>query len=91
MIGKGPKEKGTVWVAVRIPDDCIACHANQSRIHKFDLKDKQNVMYAKDVITFARKQGFSVAKTLTSLLPMPTLPLTLVPFATANARVEFLQ
>ena len=33
MIGKGGKEKGAVWVAVRIPDDCIACHANQSRIH----------------------------------------------------------
>ena len=62
MIGKGPKEKGTVWVAVRIPDDCIPCHANQSRIHKFDLKDKQNVMYAKDVITFARKQGFFSGK-----------------------------
>ena len=58
MIGKGPHEKGAVWVAVRIPDDCIACHANQSRIHKFNLKDKHNVMYAKDVISFARKQGF---------------------------------
>lgn len=58
MIGKGPHEKGAVWVAVRIPDDCIACHANQSRIHKFNLKDKHNVMYAKDVISFARKRGF---------------------------------
>lgn len=58
MIGKGPKEKGTVWVAVRIPDDCICAHANQSRIHQFDRKDKQNVMYAKDVITFARKKGY---------------------------------
>ena len=58
MIGKGPHEKGAVWVAVRIPDDCIACHANQSRIHRFNLKDKHNVMYAKDVISFARKQGF---------------------------------
>ena len=27
MIGKGGKEKGAVWVAVRIPDDCIACQA----------------------------------------------------------------
>ena len=58
MIGKGPNEKGAVWVAVRIPDDCISCHANQSRIHRFDLKDKKNVRYAKDVISFARKQGF---------------------------------
>ena len=37
MIGKGPGRKGTVWVAVRIPDDCISGHANQSRIHQFPL------------------------------------------------------
>ena len=62
MIGKGKDEKGTVWVAVRIPDDCIACHANQSRIHRFDMKDKKNVLYAKDVVTFARKKGFFKGK-----------------------------
>lgn len=58
MIGKGSGRKGTVWVAVRIPDDCIAAHANQSRIHKFNLKDKENVLYAKDVIKFAREKGY---------------------------------
>lgn len=58
MIGKGSDEKGTVWVAVRIPDDCISCHANQSRIHQFDRNDKENVKYAKDVISFARKKGY---------------------------------
>lgn len=62
MIGKGSKEKGAVWVAIRIPDDCIACHANQSRIHQFNMKDKKNVMYAKDVISFARKQGYFTGK-----------------------------
>lgn len=62
MIGKGPNEKGAVWVAIRIPDDCIACHANQSRIHQFNMKDKKNVMYAKDVISFARKQGYFTGK-----------------------------
>lgn len=62
MIGKGPNEKGAVWVAIRIPDDCIACHANQSRIHQFNMKDKKNVMYAKDVITFARKKGYFTGK-----------------------------
>ena len=62
MIGKGPKEKGAVWVAIRIPDDCIACHANQSRIHQFKMKDKKNVMYAKDVISFARKKGYFTGK-----------------------------
>lgn len=58
MIGKGSERRGTVWVAVRIPDDCIAAHANQSRIHRFDLADKKNVLYAKDVISFAREKGF---------------------------------
>lgn len=58
MIGKGGKEKGAVWVAVRIPDDCIAAHANQSRIHHFDRNDKQNVIYSPDVISFARSQGY---------------------------------
>ncbi len=62
MIGKGKDEKGTVWVAVRIPDDCIACHANQSRIHRFNLKDKNNVLYSKDVISFARKKGYFKGK-----------------------------
>lgn len=62
MIGKGSGEKGAVWVAVRIPDDCIAAHANQSRIHHFNLKDKDNVLYAKDVIKFARKKGFFKGK-----------------------------
>ena len=62
MIGKGSGEKGTVWVAVRIPDDCIAAHANQSRIHKFNLKDKKNVLYSKDVIKFARRKGYFSGK-----------------------------
>ena len=62
MIGKGPGRKGAVWVAIRIPDDCIAAHANQSRIHKFNLKDKDNVIAARDVISFARKQGYFSGK-----------------------------
>lgn len=62
MIGKGKGREGAVWVAVRIPDDCIAAHANHSRIHKFNLKDKDNVMYAKDVITFARQKGYFTGK-----------------------------
>jgi dipeptidase len=58
MIGKGIGNKGAVWVAVRIPDDCIAAHANQSRIHQFPLNDKENCIYSKDVISFAKKMGF---------------------------------
>lgn len=62
MIGKGPGRKGAVWVAIRIPDDCIAAHANQSRIHRFDRKDEDNVKASKDIITFARERGYFSGK-----------------------------
>ena len=62
MIGKGPGRKGTVWVAVRIPDDAICAHANQSRIRTFNQKDKKNVMFSKDCITFAREKGWVIVK-----------------------------
>ena len=42
MIGKGPGRKGAVWVARRLPDDCITGHANQSRITTFPLKHKKH-------------------------------------------------
>jgi dipeptidase len=58
MIGKGPGVRGAVWVAVRVPDDCIAAHANQSRIHKFNMNDKDNCLYSPDVISFAREKGY---------------------------------
>lgn len=57
MIGKGA-EKGAVWIAVRIPDDAISGHANEPRIRKVNMKDKQNVMHSKDVVSFARKRGY---------------------------------
>lgn len=62
MIGKGPGRKETVWVAVRIPDDAICAHANQSRIRTFNQKDKKNVMFSKDCITFAREKGWFSGK-----------------------------
>ena len=58
MMGKGPGSKGVVWVALRIPDNAVCAHANQSRIGKFNMKDKKNVMYAKDVVSFARSKGW---------------------------------
>ena len=62
MMGKGAGSKGAVWVALRIPDDAICAHANQSRIGKFNMKDKKNVMYAKDVVSFARSKGWYQGK-----------------------------
>ena len=58
MVGKGKKEKGSVWVAMRIPDGFICSHANQSRITTFPLNDPANCLYAPDVISFARENGW---------------------------------
>ncbi|WP_165024785.1 dipeptidase [Dysgonomonas sp. ZJ279] len=62
MIGKGRGVKGTVWVAVRIPDDCISAHANQARIQQFPLNDPKNCLYSKDVISFAKEKGYYSGK-----------------------------
>ena len=58
MIGKGPGNKGAVWVAIRIPDDCISAHANQSRIQQIPFDDKENCIYSPDVVSFAREKGY---------------------------------
>ena len=58
MIGKGVGNKGAVWVALRIPDDCISAHANQARIHQFPLNDPENCIYSPDVISFAKQKGY---------------------------------
>lgn len=58
LIGKGPGNKGIVWVARRVPDGYICAHANQARISTFPLNDPENCIYAPDVITFAREKGY---------------------------------
>ena len=57
-------EKGrTVWVALRVPDDMICGHANQSRITRFNMKDKTgDVRYSKNVVSYARKMGWFSGK-----------------------------
>jgi len=62
MVGKGTGAKSAAWIAVRIPDDAICAHANQSRIRKVNLKDKQNVIISKDCIKFARQKGWFSGK-----------------------------
>ena len=62
LIGKGKVEKGAVWVATRVPDDCIAAHANQARFTTINFKDKENWLWSKDVVKFARKQGYYTGK-----------------------------
>ena len=62
MIGKGPGNKGAVWVAIRIPDDCISAHATQPRIQQIPFDDKENCMYSPDVVSFAREKGYFKGK-----------------------------
>ena len=80
MIGKGVGNKGAVWVARRVPDDCISAHANQARITTFPMESRKNansisskhinrifepnieVVYADDVVDFARKKGYFEGK-----------------------------
>ena len=62
LIGKGVGNKGAVWVAVRIPDDCVSAHANQARIQQFPLNDPNNCIYSPDVISFAREKGYYTGK-----------------------------
>ncbi len=58
IIGKGPKAKGAVWVARKVPDGYITGHANGPRIRRFPLDDPENTLYAPDVISFAREKGY---------------------------------
>ena len=58
LIGKGPNNKGIVWVARRVPDGYICAHANQARISTFPQNDPENCIYAPDVISFAREMGY---------------------------------
>lgn len=57
IIGKGEFELGAVWVAHKVPEGYVSAHANQARITTFALDDPENVLYAPDVIDFARKIG----------------------------------
>jgi dipeptidase len=57
LIGKGKHGKGAVWVASRVPDGWITATANQARTETFAQNDPDNVLFAKDVISFAREIG----------------------------------
>lgn len=58
MIGPGPGGQGAVWVAVKVPDGYISCHANKARIGQFPLDDPENCLYSPNVISFAVEKGY---------------------------------
>ena len=57
FIGKGPGEKGAVWVARRVPDGYVSAHANQARITAWPRDDPASTLYAADVVEFAVKKN----------------------------------
>jgi dipeptidase len=87
LIGKGPKRKGAVWVARRIPDGYVTAHANQSRIRQFPLNDPQNCLYAKDVIHFAREKGYFSGPDEAFSFSDAYSPMTFETLRTCEARV----
>ena len=57
----------TVWVAMRVPDDMICGHANQSRITTFmplkkEKKGSETVLWSKNVVSYARLMGWYTGK-----------------------------
>ncbi|MGB7063382.1 MAG: C69 family dipeptidase [Candidatus Zixiibacteriota bacterium] len=58
MIGPGSGGEGAIWVAVKIPDGYISCHANKARIGEFPLDDSENCLYSENVISFAVEKGY---------------------------------
>jgi len=58
LVGTGPGSKGAVWVAVRIPDGHVSCHANAARIAEFPRNDPGNCLFSANVESFARSKGW---------------------------------
>jgi dipeptidase len=58
IAGPGPGGKGAIWVALRIPDGYVSCHANLSRIGEIPFKDKKNCLYSRNVQSFAVEKGY---------------------------------
>ena len=68
------RDKGAVWVAVRIPDGHVSAHANHARITTFPRENgttsissrhleklsdpRVEVVYSHDVVDFARRKGY---------------------------------
>jgi len=58
MIGTGTGGEGAIWVAVKIPDGMVSCHANKARIGTFPLNDPENCLYSENVLSFAIEKGY---------------------------------
>ena len=58
IIGPGKGGAGAVWVAVRVPDGEVACHANKARIGEFPRHDPDTCVSSENVVSFAIEKGY---------------------------------
>jgi dipeptidase len=58
IMGAGPKKIGTVWAAVRIPDDHVGVSANIPRIGEIDISKPDRYMASPNVFTLGQEMGW---------------------------------
>ncbi|MBM4062404.1 MAG: dipeptidase [Planctomycetes bacterium] len=58
LLGRGPGQKGVLWVAARVPEGHLTVSANQSRILAFPRNDPENWRCSPDVVDFAAAKGW---------------------------------
>lgn len=58
LIGPGKGGRGAAWVALRVPDGFICCHANKARIGEFPTDDPANCLYSESVVSVAVAKGY---------------------------------
>lgn len=58
IVGPGAGGKGAPWVARRVPDGYICCHANKARIGEFPQDDPANCLYSENVVSVAIEKGY---------------------------------
>lgn len=58
IIGPGPGGEGALWVALRLPDGTVSCHANKARIGEFPQNDPKNCLYSEKLISLAIEKGY---------------------------------
>lgn len=96
-------DRGAIWVAYRIPDGYVSAHANQARITTFPLENGRTsinskqlhlinnpeveVIYAHDVIDYARKMGYYKGKNKTFSFSDTYNPVTFESARFCEARV----
>jgi len=58
MIGPGKGGHGAIWVARRVPDGYISCHANRARIGEVPMDEPESCLHSDNIVSFAVEHGY---------------------------------